>query len=51
MLGRLLAGNGIDVKINKYNILTKVSDYIRELQEKTALAIKQNDNALVWILM
>ena len=48
MLGKLLAVNGIDVKVNKYNILTKVSDYIRELQEKTVLAAqsKQSDNNL-----
>ena len=25
MLGQLLSNNGIDVKVNKYNILTKVS--------------------------
>lgn len=47
MLGKLLATNGIDVKVNKYNILTKVSDYIKELQEKTAAAALDAQQAVL----
>ena len=43
MLGQLLCSNGIDVKINKYNILTKVSTVAPSVR---SLSARDSDTAL-----
>ena len=39
MLGQLLSSNGIDVKVNKYNILSKVSTPVRDFSLTTFLSM------------